>query len=137
MHDVESNVLHDACNASIQTLADADKLRTSLTAMWGFMKVSQLKELLQLPFCYLALHGCCHLNLSKEKNLLKKVQLFKNDLDAGCHRLKELELETRMFVYPYVYSFPASDVGLKKNGFAFIIDDTRMARMPIEDLLKK
>lgn len=132
--NVESHVLHDACNSKIFTIDDADALRSTFPEMNGFMKVSQLKQLLQMPFCHLALHGCCHLNLSKEKNLLKKVQLFKNDLDAGCNRLKQLELSTNMFVYPYVHSFPISDICLKKRGFACIIGSNQIFRTSIEDL---
>ena len=134
LEKIESHVLHDACNSKIFTIDDADVLRSTFPEMNGFMKVSQLKQLLQMPFCHLALHGCCHLNLSKEQNLLKKVQLFKNDLDAGCKRLKQLELSTNIFVYPYVHSFPMSDICLKKSGFACIIGSNQIFRTSIEDL---
>lgn len=42
-------------------------------------------------------------------------------------------MQTRMFVYPYVYAFPASDACLAKAGFADIVGN-RMFRMSVEDL---
>lgn len=135
VHEVESYILHDACNSKISTLVDADCLRDELPEMAGFMKISQLKELLQLPFCHLALHGCCHLNLQNEKNLLKKIQMFKHDLDSGCERLNELGLVTNTYVYPYVYSFATSDVALKRAGFKQVIGGLdKIFRITIEDL---
>lgn len=144
LEKVESHVLHDACNDAIHMVADADKLRNSLPEMNGFMKVSQLKQLLEMPFCHLALHGCCHLKMPSLKNarsnnltLLKMMKIFKQDVDSGILRLHELDLETKIFVYPYIYSFPTSDSYLKKVGFTQIIgsQDTKIFRIAIEDLL--
>lgn len=142
IHCIESHVLHDACNSRIQTLDDADNLRTSLIEMNGFMKVSQLKELLQLPFCHLALHGCCHLKLQNQNGnkrgseLLKNLQMFKQDVDSGIERLHALDLDSRMFVYPYIFSFPTSDAYLQKLGFTCIVGSyaSQMFRIAIEDL---
>ena len=138
VHEVGSHVLHDACNSRISTIVDADRLRDELLEIGGFMKISQLKELLQLPFCHLALHGCCHLNLQNEKNLLKKIQMFKLDLDSGCKRLNELGLTTTTHVYPYVYSFATSDIALKRAGFKQIIGGLdKIFRISIEDLVAR
>ena len=137
IHEVESHILHDACNSKISTLVDADCLRDELPEMAGFMKISQLKELLQLPFCYLALHGCCHLNLQNEKNLLKKIQMFKLDLDSGCKRIVELGLKTSTYVYPYVYSFATSDSMLRHYRFSQVVGGSvdKIFRISIEDLV--
>ena len=40
MYAIESHVLHNACNRCIKTLEDANRLRSSLYEMKGFMKVS-------------------------------------------------------------------------------------------------
>lgn len=137
IHEVESHILHDACNSKISTLVDADCLRDELPEMAGFMKISQLKELLQLPFYHLALHGCCHLKLfEKKQSILKKLQVFKSDLDSGSNRLNELGLMTRAYVYPYVYSFATSDAALKRAGFKQIIGGAdKIFRIAIEDLV--
>lgn len=137
LEKVESHVLHDACNDAIRCVEDADKLRNSLPEMNGFMKVSQLKQLLELPFCHLALHGCCHLNLQNEKNLLKKIQMFKHDLDSGCKRLNELSLVTSTYVYPYVYSFATSDSMVRHYGFSQVVGGSadKIFRIAIEDLV--
>lgn len=142
LYDVESHVLHDACNQRISSIDDADYLRTSLIEMNGFMKVSQLKELLQLPFCHLALHGCCHLKLQNQtgnkigSDLLKNLQTFKLDVDSGIERLHALDLDSRTFVYPYIFSFPTSDAYLQKVGFTCIVGSytSQMFRIAIEDL---
>ncbi len=59
--------------------------------------------------------------------------MFKQDVDSGLRRLKDFNLATRMFVYPYIYAFPASDTCLVKAGFADIVGN-RVFRMSIEDL---
>ena len=133
---IESHVLHDACNKCIKTLEDADKLRLSLLEMDGFMKVSQVKELLLLPFCYLALHGCCHLKLEDEKGLLNKLYAFKRDLRDGVDQLKCFGLNTQMYVYPYVYSFCTSDKMLNSAGFNVVVG-SKAFRLAIEDIAQK
>ena len=133
---VESHVLHNACNRCIKTLEDANRLRSSLYEMKGFMKVSQLKELLSLDFCQLALHGCCHLDLQHQRSsVLQKMVLFKQDLDDGCQQLAELGLCTSMYVYPYIYSLLASDSLLRQCGFTKIVgSQADSLRCSIEDL---
>lgn len=101
--------------------------------MSGFMKVSQLKELLCMPRVHLALHGCCHLNLKSSSSAIQRLVMFKQDVDAGLQRLRDFNMTTRMFVYPYVYAFPASDTCLVKAGFADIVGNGTF-RVSIEDL---
>ena len=134
VRDVESRILHDACNSRIYCLEDADNLRRTLKEMNGFMKVSQIKELLEMPFCNLALHGCCHLKIENEKGLLNKLYSFKRDLREGLERLKSFGLMTSMYVYPYVYSFTISDKILNSVGLPIIVGST-MLRHAIEDLV--
>ena len=133
MYAIESHVLHDACNNAIATLEDADHQRSTVNEMCGFMKVSQLKELLCMPRMHLALHGCCHLNLRSSSSAIQRLVAFKRDVDDGVCRLRDFNMQTRMFVYPYVYAFPASDACLAKAGFADIVGN-RMFRMSVEDL---
>lgn len=111
-------------------------LREQFSEMRGFMKVSQIKELLEIPFCYLALHGCCHLDLSKTKSLIDKAILFKNDLDSGITRLNELGLQTNTYVYPYVHSFPLSDKILStlQNPILKLVIGSKVFRIAIENL---
>lgn len=131
--EVESKVLHDACNKTIQSIVDADRLRFQLQELNGFMKISQLKELLELPHVHLAMHGCCHLDLSKIKcNVIDQIKIFERDLDDGLARLVELDLQTKMYVYPYVFSFPLSDRVLQSRGFTQIVG-SKLFRLPIED----
>ena len=135
IYDIKSSVIHDCCNQRIKTLEDANQLRSSIPEMNGFMKVSQLKELLDLPFCHLALHGCCHLKLEKEKNLLKKIKTFNQDLQSGIENLTRLGLSVpQIWVYPYVHSFPTSDIALKKSGFSQIVGSQSLFRISVENL---
>lgn len=101
--------------------------------MNGFMKLSQLKELLKLDNMHLALHGCCHLNLNNKPGILNKMLLFKQDIDDGIKQLKMFELSTNMFIYPYVQSFYSSDSLLRKCGFTSIIGSS-VFRYAIENL---
>lgn len=134
--DVCSDVLHNECNLNIKTIIDADVFRHSLKAMSGFMKISQIKELLSYDFCYLALHGCCHLNLDKTKRFLDKTIIFKNDLKSGLKQLKHFDLSSDVFVYPYVQSFSISDKILLANNFRYIFG-SKLKRYSIEDLISK
>lgn len=59
--------------------------------------------------------------------------MFKQDVDDGVCRLRDFNMQTRMFVYPYIYAFPASDTCLVKAGFADIVGN-RVFRVSIEDL---
>lgn len=135
IYAVRSNDLHDACNYKIKTINDADNLRNILLEMNGFMKVSQIKELLKNDFCHLALHGCCHLNLEKVDRLIDKIQIFKKDLDDGIRRLNDLGMSTSIYVYPYVYSFVSSNVILDHSRFTQVIGSNGLFRIAIEDLI--
>ena len=134
VHAIESHILHDACNAKIHCLNDADHERNILQEMNGFMKISQIKELLEMPFCHLALHGCCHLKLENENGLLNKLYCFKRDIKEGLERLKSFDLSTSMYVYPYVYSFHSSDNILNSLGLHTIVG-SKTLRISIEDLM--
>lgn len=132
--NVESKALHDACNAKIKNIETADALRGCLPEMAGFMKVSQVKELLEYPFCKLALHGCCHLKLENmDGGFLVKTRAFIDDLKAGMARFNELGLRSDMYVYPYVYPLAISDTVLRKCGFKTIVGSD-VLRIPIESL---
>ena len=132
-YDVTSNALHHICNKCIKTINDANSFRDSLPEMNGFMKISQLKELLEFPFVKLALHGCCHLKLEDEYNLIAKAMMFKKDLNDAIAQLEKLKLKTNIYIYPYVYSFLTSDMILKKSGFNEIVG-SKTFRISIEDL---
>ena len=133
-YGVESHILHDACNKSIKCIDDADKLRDMLPEMSGFMKASQIEELLHFPSVHLALHGCCHLKLQDEKSIIKKLMFFKKDLDDGIKRLHSLRFDTNAYVYPYVHAFVMSDLTLRKSGFNAIVGSS-ILRISIESLI--
>jgi hypothetical protein len=101
--------------------------------MRGFMKLSQLKELLEMPNVHLAFHGCCHLKLKDVNGIVQKMMVFKRDIDDGIRRLEDFNMATHMFVYPYLDAFPASDAYLAKNGFTTVIGNGTF-RVSIEDL---
>lgn len=137
IYGVESKTLHDACNAKIRSIETADALREYLPEMAGFMKVSQVKELLEYPFCKLALHGCCHLKLeTMDGGFLVKTQTFIDDLKTGMARFNELGLQSDTYVYPYIYPLTISDTVLRKYGFKTIIGSS-VLRIPIERLAFK
>lgn len=134
IYGIESKALHDVCNAKIRNIEIADALRGYLPEMTGFMKVSQVKELLEYPFCKLALHGCCHLKLENmDGGFLVKTQEFIDDLKAGVARFNELGLQSDAYVYPYAYPLTISDVVLRKYGFKIIVGSD-ILRIPIESL---
>lgn len=134
IYNVESKTLHDACNVKIRNIEIADALREYLPEMAGFMKVSQVKELIEYPFCRLALHGCCHLKLENmDGGFLVKTQAFIDDLKAGMMRFNELGLQSDTYVYPYVYPLTISDMVLRKYGFKIIVGSD-VLRIPIESL---
>lgn len=134
--DICSAILHNECNQYIKSIIDANAFRHSLKSMSGFMKVSQIKELLSYSFCHLALHGCCHLNLDKTKTFLDKTLIFKYDLKSGLKQLKQFNLSTDIFVYPYVQSFSISAKILMTNNFRYIFG-SKLKRYAIEDLIEK
>ena len=135
IYAIESKILHDSCNKKIKTIEDADELRDEMPELNGFMKVSQVKDLLEYPNVYLALHGCCHLDLHKIENPIDKIKIFMKDLDDGIKQLNKFELSTDIYVYPYVYSFPMSDKALQNAQMKTIIGST-MFRIAIEDMIQ-
>lgn len=88
-----------------------------------------------MPFCYIALHGCCHLKLEHCRSLLSRMIAFKKDLDDGLDKLRSFGLHTSMYVYPYVYSFPGSDRLLVKSGMKTIVGSNALFRTSVESLI--
>ena len=135
IYAIKSKILHDACNEKIKTIEDANRLRDELPELNGFMKVSQIKDLLENKNIYLALHGCCHLNLEKIENPINKIKIFMKDLDDGIRQLNSFDLFTDIYVYPYVYSFQMSDRALQNTQMKTIIGST-IFRMAIEKVIQ-
>ena len=135
IYAIESNVLHNSCNQKIKTIEDADKLRDILPELNGFMKISQIKDLLKYKNIHLALHGCCHLHLHEIKNPIEKIKIFIKDLDDGIKQLNKFELSTDIYVYPYVYSFQMSDRALQNAQMKIVVGST-IFRTAIEDMIQ-
>lgn len=130
---IESYKIHDDVNKYIYN-KDSEYYST---AMNGFMSLSEIKELLQYKNIKLGLHGCCHLKLEYLDNMLSKITTFIKDTKDGIKLLKQYNLFTNIYVYPYEYKLPIFDHILRqKFGFTDIYgaDDSRIY---IEKLTEK
>lgn len=100
----------------------------------GFISISELKELLTFDNIFLALHGHNHCNLYRTKQL-ESMMIFNDELEKSLTSLKELGLNTDIFVYPYDYIVNGSEKILKSKGFRFIYPSKTNFRIYIEDFL--
>ena len=101
----------------------------------GFMSLDELDELNQLSNVAIACHGFNHVNLEcLNASLCTKAKLFNDDIKRASAAFEEFGLEKDLFVYPYEYSFPSSDLIVKKAGFKYIFAKDGKSRTNIEDL---
>ena len=84
---------------------------------------------------YIACHGFNHVKLEGlNSSLYDKIKLFNDDIKSASAAFEEFGLEKDLFVYPYEYSFPSSDLIVKKAGFKYIFAKDGKSRTNIEDL---
>lgn len=135
IESIESRLVHDRCNALVKTSSDLHLLDGDWS-LRCFMKVSQIKELLNFENVYAALHGCCHLNLEKmTDDKLDQLKIFKEDVIAGKELFESrLGFSPSIYVHPYAYAPPLARVFLNQLGCIYQFADGINSRIPIEEL---
>lgn len=138
--DIKSDVIHKKCNEIIYTYKDT--YTNYFDELNGFMHLDEIKELLKESNIYLACHGACHLHLEETRkepcHIIDKVIKFDNDLVDAIMLLKDYNLITNIYVYPYAYSCNNFfEKCLQKRWFLHIFanDKPRGNRISIESLL--
>ena len=133
-YSVLSKTLHDNINAKYSRYTDIDYNDPIFS---GFMSISEICELLQYDFVYLALHGCCHLNYKNITNRIQQAQTFANDLTDGILNMNNLlKQTTNIFVHPYAYEpFLAARI-LKTYKFIYVFATNDSKRIEVEELQK-
>lgn len=130
--NITTSDIHNECNKFI--FSYLDRYEYDIEELCGFMSISEIKELLSYDRIYLALHGCCHLNLNNNESDICKCINFTNDIRDGITLLKNNKLNTNIFVFPYDFSIPLFDVSLYHNNFIFIFGGKKTQRIPFESL---
>lgn len=128
--DIESDTLHKQMNEQIKIYTDT----ICGEYINGFMSLKEINEILKYKNVFIALHGCCHLKLENVKSKIEQSKIFLNDLDDGIRLMKEYNLITNIYVYPYAYEPCISQIYLKKRGFKYIFAGNNSKRIPIESL---
>lgn len=129
-YDIQSSELHLLMNKQIKTYNDV----VQGDYINGFMSLSEIYELIQNENIFLAFHGCCHLNLQEEKSKIYQTQIFRRDICDGVEMLKQMNLTTDIFVYPYAYQPFLGNKILTEFGFRYIFAGENTKRISIERL---
>lgn len=135
IESIESKLVHDRCNALVKSSANLHLLDGDWS-LKCFMKVSQIEELLNFENVYVALHGCCHLNLEKMfDDKLDQLKIFKEDTIAGKELFKSrLGFSPSIYVHPYAYAPPLARVFLDQIGCIYQFADGINSRIPVEEI---
>lgn len=106
-----------------------------MSALQAYMSIDEVKDLLLYDNVYLACHGAYHLKLDNIKDNYSKAIEFKKDLLTAIEELRQYELNTSIYVFPYAYSriLNAHNMLFKCN-FIHVFADEENKRIQIEDL---
>ena len=135
-NDIKSDLIHSFTNVMIKTKDDD----IYDYVMNGLMTEDELKELDCMQNVYLALHGCCHLQLEQkyQESMVDALMIFKKDLDDGVQLFKDkFGYDPYIYVYPFAFAPTIFRCAVKANPnliYMFACDGSY--RRSIEDLMK-
>ena len=130
IYSIESGELHRVLNSNVETIADS----APESCLNGFMSEVEVKRLLDGDNVFLALHGCCHLKLENTVDKFRQPIVFRKDVEDGKHMLRDMGLDTNIFVYPYAYVPFLGDMVLRQCGFTYVFAGNGARRTPIEEI---
>lgn len=118
----------------IKTSELHDRIHTGdTTALNGFMTICEINELLRFDNIFIANHGYDHIELNNLSET-EQIKTFISDFKQSQKFLKEHNLTTDIFVYPYDLVVKGSEHYLQKNGYHYIYPSSKTKRVYIEDL---
>lgn len=122
-------------NVKTEILHDLILNKNDRSVSRGFISYSELKDILQYDNVFLALHGHNHFN-PEYMSTINSMILFKNELMKSLNVLKELNITTNIFVYPFDFIIKGTEKLLQSSGFKHIFPSSSNKRTYIERFLR-
>lgn len=112
-----------------------DKIHNNIDVTNAYMSLTELRELLSFNNVYLAAHGHMHLKLESVNSNIQRVQKFIIDCTQMFNKLKDYNLYTDIYVFPYAFDDIIGCYNfLKKHGIKQFFAGKNTKRIEIERL---